>query len=42
MKLLFTDNDFSFTINIYEVKDILKETLINSKNNNVTTTGHFI
>ena len=42
MKLLFTDNDFSFTINIHEVKDILKETLINSKNNNVTTTGHFI
>jgi len=42
MKLLFIDNNFSFTLNIYEIKDILKETLINSKNNNVTTTGHFI
>jgi len=42
MKLLFIDNNFSFTINIHEIKDILKETLINSKNNNVTTTGHFI
>jgi len=42
MKLLFTDADFSFTINIHEVKYILKETLINSKNNNVTTTGHFL
>ena len=42
MKLLFTDADFSFTINIHEVKYILKENLINSKNNNVTTTGHFI
>jgi hypothetical protein len=42
MKLLFTDPNFSFTVNIHEVKDILKETLINSKSNNVTTTGHFI
>jgi hypothetical protein len=42
MKLLFTDANFSFTLNIHEIKDILKETLINSKNNNVSTTGHFI
>jgi hypothetical protein len=42
MKLLFVDNNFSFTVNIHEVKDILKETLINTKNNNVTTTGYFI
>ena len=42
MKLLFTDANYSFTINIHEIKDILKETLVNSKNNNVTTTGHFI
>ena len=42
MKLLFISNDFSFTANIYEIKDILKETLINTKNNNVNTAGHFI
>jgi len=42
MKLLFTNANYSFTINIHEIKDILKETLVNSKNNNVTTTGHFI
>jgi hypothetical protein len=42
MKLLFNDNNFSFTMNIHEIRDVLKETLINSKNNNVTTTGHFI
>lgn len=42
MKQLFIDNSFSFTLNIHEIKDVLKETLINSKNNNVTTTGHFI
>ena len=42
MKLLFNDASYSFTINIHEIKDILKETLVNSKNNNVTTTGHFI
>jgi len=42
MKLLFNDASYSFTVNIHEIKDILKETLVNSKNNNVTTTGHFI
>ena len=42
MKLLFINNNFSFTVNIHEVKDVLKETLINSRNNNVTTTGHII
>jgi len=42
MKLLFISNDFSFTANIHEIKDILKETLINTKNNNVNTAGNFI
>jgi hypothetical protein len=42
MKLLFNNSNFSFTIDIYEIKDILKETLVNTKNNDVVTTGHFI
>ena len=42
LKLLTVTNNFSFTLNIHEVKDILKETLIDTKTNNVVTTGHFI
>jgi hypothetical protein len=42
LKLISLTNDFSFTLNIYEIKDVLKETLINSKTNNVTSTGNFI
>jgi hypothetical protein len=42
MKLLSISNDFSFTVNMHEIKDVLKETLINTKNNNVNTTGNFI
>jgi hypothetical protein len=42
LKLLSLTNHFSFTLNIHEVKDILKETLIDTKTNNVITTGHFI
>jgi hypothetical protein len=42
MKLLFNNTNFSFTVDIHEIKDHLKETLINTKNNDVITTGHFI
>jgi hypothetical protein len=42
MKFLSISNDFSFTLNIHEIKDVLKETLINTKNNNVNTAGNFI
>jgi len=42
LKLLLIKNDFSFTLNVHEIKDVLKETLINSKTNNVTSTGNFI
>ena len=41
-RLLYLRNNFSFTLNIIEIRDILKETLVNSKTNNVVTTGHFI
>lgn len=34
--------NFSFTLNIYEIKDILKETLINSRTDSVVSTGNFI
>lgn len=42
LKLISISNDFSFTLNIHEIKDVLKETFINSKTNNVTSTGNFI
>ena len=42
MRLITLSNDFSFTLNIHEIKDVLKETFINSKTNNVTSTGNFI
>ena len=42
LKLLSLNKNFSFTLNIHEVKDILKETLVNTKTNNVITTGNFI
>ena len=42
MKLLSSNDDFSFTLTIYEIKDVLKETLINTKTNNVSTEGHYI
>ena len=42
MKLLSTNDNFSFTLTIYEIKDVLKETLINTKTNNVSTEGHYI
>jgi hypothetical protein len=41
-RLLELNNCFSFTLNIYEVVDVLKETLINTKTNNVYSTGNFI
>jgi hypothetical protein len=41
-RLIEVTNDFSFTLNIHEIKDVLKETLINTKTNNVTSTGNFI
>jgi hypothetical protein len=40
LKLLYTSRDFSFTLNIYEVKDVLKETLVNSKTNDVISNGN--
>ena len=42
LRLLDINNDFSFTLNIHEIKDVLKETLINTKTNNVNSQGHFI
>ena len=42
LKLLGISNNFSFTLEIHEIHDILKETLVNTKTNNVTTTGSFI
>jgi hypothetical protein len=41
-RLLYLRNNFSFSLNIIEIRDILKETLVNSKTNDVVTTGHFI
>jgi len=41
-RILELNNCFSFTINIHEVVDVLKETLINTKTNNVNSTGNFI
>jgi hypothetical protein len=41
-KILELNNKFSFTMNIYEINDVLKETLINTKTNNVNSTGNFI
>jgi hypothetical protein len=41
-KILNLQNNFSFTLSIHEIKDVLKETLVNTKTNNVDTTGHFI
>lgn len=42
LKLITMTTDFSFTLEIHEVKEVLKETLINTKANNINTTGHFI
>jgi len=39
LKLLTIKNNFSFTLNIHEIKNVLKETLIDTKANNVVTTG---
>jgi len=41
-KLLRIQNNFSFSLNIHEIKNILKETLIDTKANNVVTTGRII
>ena len=41
-KILTLKKDFSFTLVIHEIKDILKETLVNTKTNNVDSTGHII
>ena len=42
LQLLDIRNDYSFTLSITEVQTTLKETLVNSKTNEVSTTGHFI
>jgi len=41
-KILQSYNDYSFTMEIHQIQDVLKETLINTKTNNVNSTGHFI
>lgn len=41
-RILQSYNNYSFTMEIHEIHDILKETLINTKTNNVNSTGHFI
>lgn len=42
LKLLRVQNNFSFTLNIHEIKNVLKETLIDTKANNVVTTGRIV
>ena len=42
LKLLQISNNFSFTLEMHEVKEVLKETFINTKTNNVNTTGNFV
>jgi hypothetical protein len=42
LKLLRVQNNFSFSLNIHEIKNILKETLIDTKANNVVTTGRIV
>ena len=39
MKLVDMTRDWSFTLNIHEIYDVLKETLINTKTNSVNSTG---
>ncbi len=39
-KVLELSNQFSFTLELHEMMDILKETLINTKTNNVNSTGN--
>jgi hypothetical protein len=39
LKLLRIQNNFSFSLNIHEIKNILKETLIDTKANTVVKTG---
>lgn len=41
-RLLDISSEYSFSLDIHEIKDVLKETLINTKTNNVTSTGSFI
>jgi hypothetical protein len=40
LRLIETLDDFSFSMNIHELNDVLKETLVNSKKNNVNITGN--
>ena len=42
MTLLTVLIDFSFTLEIHEINYVLKETLVDSKTNSVSTTGNFI
>jgi hypothetical protein len=42
MKLLTVLIDFSFTLQIHEINYVLKETLVDSKTNSVSSTGNFI
>lgn len=42
LQLMETKSNYSFTLNIYEKQNILKETLINTKLNSVNTTGYTV
>lgn len=39
MRLLNNLKDFSFNLNVYEIINVMKDTLINTKNNTIHTTG---
>ena len=40
MEIISLVNNFNFTLSIHEIRDVLKETLINTKTNNVNATGN--
>lgn len=40
LRLIETLDDYSFSMNVHELNDVLKETLVNSKKNNVNITGN--
>ena len=42
LRLLDIKTNYSFTLEVHEIQDVLKETLINTKTNNVNVTGHFV
>lgn len=42
LQLISSYSDYSFTLNVVEDNNVLKETLINTKTNNVSSTGNYI